>query len=73
MLGVQFLILDLIVPNGILVARPVEVDDSAGVIDDRVIGIKALSRHRVKLLVTVTICSELVFRDNAISAHCGVN
>ena len=42
MLGFQLLILDLIFPNGTLVARPVEVDDSAGVIDDRVIGIKGL-------------------------------
>ena len=41
MLGFQLLILDLIFPNGILVARPVEVDDSAGIIDDRVIGIKS--------------------------------
>ena len=41
MLGFQLLILDLIFPNGTLVARPVEVDDSAGVIDDRVIGIKS--------------------------------
>ena len=73
MLGFQLLILDLIFPNGTLVARPVEVDDSPGVIDDRVIGIKARARHRVKLLVTVTICSELVFRDHAIRAHCGVH
>ena len=50
MLGFQLLILDLIFPNGTLVARPVEVDDSAGVIEDRVIGIKSLSRHRCELL-----------------------
>src|SRR6266850_4098674 len=73
LLGFPFLLLDLIFPNGILVARTVEVDDRAGVIDDRVIGIKARSRHRVKLLVTVTICSQLVFRDNAIRAHRGAH
>ena len=72
MLGFQLLSLDLICSNGTLVARPVEVDDRTGVIDDRVIGIKTLSCHRVKLLVTVTTCSELVFRDNAIRAPIAV-
>ena len=69
MLGLQLLIVDLILPKGILVARSVEVDGSAGVIDDRISVIKTLSRHLVKLLVTVTIGRHLIFRDNAIRAH----
>src|SRR5437762_2159504 len=73
MLGFELLSLDLIFPDGILVARPVEVDDVTGLSEGRVIAIKTLCRHRGKLLVTVTTCSELVFRDNAIRAHCGVN
>src|SRR5258706_14944583 len=69
MLGFQLLIVDLIMPNGTLAARTVEVDGSAGAINDRFSTIKTLTRHRAKLLVTVPICRHLIFRDNAIRAH----
>src|SRR5437764_12989339 len=69
MLGFQFLSLDLIFPNRILVARPVEVDDIPGAVEDRVVGSQTLFRHRWKLLVTVTPCGELIFLENTVLCH----
>src|SRR6266480_5576950 len=73
MLVFQFLSLDLIFPNRILVTRPIKVDDIPGAVEERVGGGKTLFRHRRKLLVTVTPCSELVFLENTIRAHCSVH
>src|SRR5438874_4619718 len=69
MLGFQFLSLDLIFPNRILVARPVKVDDIPGAVEDRVVGSQTLFRHRWKLLVTVTACGELIFLENTVLSH----
>src|SRR5438093_12140359 len=69
MLGFQFLSLDLIFPNRILVARPVEVDDIPGAVEDRVGGSQTLFRHRWKLPVTVTACGELIFLENTVLSH----
>src|SRR5438445_12476791 len=72
MLVFQFLSLDLIFPNRILVARPVKVDDIPGAVKDRVVGSQTLFGHRRKLLVTVTACGELIFLENTALSQLGM-
>ena len=73
MLLFELLLLDLILPDGILIARPVEVDDGPGVSKGGVIAIKTPCRHRRELFMTVTTRRELVFRDNTVLGDCIAN
>ena len=75
MLGFQFLLLDLIFSNGILVTRPVEIDHvtCARVFQSWLTVVQSALADGWKFLVTVTTSSELILRENAICTGCSVD